>query len=339
MQPHKRITNPASIDEVLIEQYLKEYKKITIQFSTKTYNEHLLTQIDQLCLKHDDNLVIRFYGNNGDSFDCDAVSSIPNVRALNIDCLTKAHNMEAITKLLYLKRLGIGVYEMKETELLSAKNIQTVHELNLGETKTKAFNLEYLKDYKNLSSLGVSSHTKNIDAISTLSDLNSLRLSSITKTSLSFVNALKRLKVLGIFLGGRENIHEILENEIESLELVWIRGLNDLSNIGNFRKLKTLHIEDHIRLPHIHFDRPLPELTDLKVLNCKTLTSLTGLENLQALNHLRISQTNIDFEQFIHQPLPSLLKILAFYTTKSKVDAQIKKELNKMGYVDGMDRD
>jgi uncharacterized protein (DUF2344 family) len=87
MQPQKRITNPVSIDEVLIEQELKEGKQVTVQFSAKEYNEHLLAHINQLCLKHDDNFVIRFYGHYGQSFDCGVVSSIPNVKALSIDSI------------------------------------------------------------------------------------------------------------------------------------------------------------------------------------------------------------------------------------------------------------
>lgn len=105
-------------------------------------------------------------------------------------------------------------------------------------------------------------------------------------------------------LGGRENIHEIQQNNIEHLELVWIRGLNDLNNIGNFRKLKTLHVEDQIRLPNIQFDRPLTQLTDLKILNCKTLASVTGIDSLPSLQRLRISRTKVDFDQFINQSFP-----------------------------------
>jgi len=91
-------------------------------------------------------------------------------------------------------------------------------------------------------------------------------------------------------------------------------------------------------LPKIHFDKELTNLTDIKVLNCKTLISLTGLENLPALHQLRVSKTDIDFEKFIQQPLPSKLKILAFYTSKNKVDSQLKSRLKELGYIDGLDR-
>ncbi|MGO8056515.1 hypothetical protein, partial [Rhizobium leguminosarum] len=76
-----------------------------------------------------------------------------------------------------------------------------------------------------------------------------------------------KLKTLNFILGSRDNIKEIEENEIENLEIVWVRGFNDLSNISKFKNLKTLKIEDEIQLPMVHFDKTLTSLTDLKIIN------------------------------------------------------------------------
>ncbi|SDF72413.1 hypothetical protein SAMN05192573_101220 [Mucilaginibacter gossypii] len=206
------------------------------------------------------------------------------------------------------------------------------------DTKTKALNLDYLSSYKNLDYLIVAGHTKNIEAIGSLKRLEHLNLNGISKVPLSFVNELPVLHTLNIILGGRDNINEIEGNNIENLNLTWIRGLNDLENINRFHKLKTLLVQDHIRLPKIHFGKEFTNLTDIKVLNCKTLGSLTGIENLPELHQLRVYRTDIDFEKFIQQPLPLKLKILAFYTAKNKVDAQLKSRLKELGYIDGLDR-
>jgi protein phosphatase 1 regulatory subunit 7 len=210
MKIQKRIDNPVSIDEFLIEQELTAGKQVTVQFSSTEYNAAMLAQLNSLCSKHDDNFVVRFYGHHGQSFDCNVLASIPNVKALSIDCLAKAHNVEAITNLMHLERFAIGVLELKETKLLSAANLHNVKGLFLLDTKTKAFNLEYLKSYKNLSSLIVCGHTKNIDVLGTINSLQTLRLNSISKAPLTFINALKNLNFLSIMLGGRENILEII---------------------------------------------------------------------------------------------------------------------------------
>jgi len=175
-------------------------------------------------------------------------------------------------------------------------------------------------------------HTKNIEVVGELENLEYLSFNSVKKTPVPFVNNLKKLKTLKFILGGRENIQEIGENEIENLEIVWVRGFNDINNISNFKKLKTLLIEDNIQLQAIHFDRELPYLNDLKILNCKTLSALTGLEQLPSLHQLRIYKTALDFDKIITQPLPNNLKIFAFYKAKQKVDKEIKATLEMKGY-------
>jgi Leucine-rich repeat (LRR) protein len=180
----------------------------------------------------------------------------------------------------------------------------------------------------------IGDHSKNIDAIGELSYLEFLSLNSIKKTPVNFVNKLKNLKTLKFILGGRENFDEIEENEIENLDVVWVRGFNSLNDISRFKKLKQLLIEDNIQLPKVHFEKVQPHLTDLKILNCKTLSSLAGLENLPLLTQLRISKTNLDFDNVIKQKLPPNLKTFAFYTTKKKIDDKIKKTIQSKGYIE-----
>ncbi|RYF99787.1 MAG: hypothetical protein EOO07_36290 [Chitinophagaceae bacterium] len=98
-------------------------------------------------------------------------------------------------------------------------------------------------------------------------------------------------------------------------------------------------IENNIQLKELHFDDGLEDLEDFKLLNCKTFTTLTGIEKLKNLSRLRIYQTAIDFEHFIALPRPDSLKVLAFYTAKAKMDKIIKDRLKAMGYSDGLDRD
>ncbi|HEY9001106.1 MAG TPA: hypothetical protein VIM89_07125 [Mucilaginibacter sp.] len=336
MQRQERIQDPLSINRRFIEGNLNEGKEVIVQFSGETYNDKILSELNELCLKYDESFSIRFYGFYGTSFDCKCTTKIPNVKSLYVDCLIKAHNIEAITYLKYLKKLSIGIYELTQTEILDAESFQNLNRLVIGNTKSKALNLEYLKKYHNLSHLIIAGHTKNIEAVGDIKRLNTLNLNSISKVSLSFVNHLRNLKSLYIALGGRESIQEINENEIENLGLIWIRGFNDINNIKNFKRLKTLIIEDQIRLPQINFEEPLTQLEDIKIINCKTLNSMTGIEKLSRLHQLRIYKTNIDFDSFIKQPLPSSLKILAFYTTKTKVDKDIKASLKTMGYTDGL---
>ncbi len=334
MKPQYRITDPQIIDSDLIDNEIKAGKDVLVQFSDRSYDDEKLAQLNDISAKYDKNFAIRFFGHYSTSFDFNILLKIPNIKALYVDCLTKAHNVEVISRLQKLQKLSLGIYELKETEILNTENLRGLSELIVTETKTKAFNLEYLRDYKKLKLLIIGGHSKNIGAVGELENLEYLSFNSIKKTPVPFVNNLKKLKTLKFILGGRENIQEIGENEIENLEIVWVRGFNDIGNISKFRKLKTLLIEDNIQLQAVHFGSELPNLNDLKILNCKTLNSLTGLEHLPSLHHLRVYKTALDFDKIKRQPLPKNLKIFAFYTTKHKVDEDIKATLKANGYSD-----
>ncbi|MBS1509065.1 MAG: hypothetical protein JSS79_20675 [Bacteroidetes bacterium] len=332
MKIQNRINDPTDIDVDLIDKELKADKHVIVQFSDKTYTDRQLSILDGLCKKYDKDFGVRFYGHYQGSFDFKTLLKLPNVKCLYADCLLKADNIGVIGELDKLDKLSLGVFELKETEILNTDNLKNISELIITETRTKSLNLDYLKEYKKLRFLIIGEHRKNIDSVGNLSDLEFLSLNSIKNTPVDFVNRLKKLKTLRFILGGRENIQEIDDNQIENLELVRVRGFNDLSNISKFRKIKTLLVEDNIQLKTIHFDKELKELNDLKILNCKSLQALTGLDNLTSLEQLRIYKTAIDFDNFIKQKFPMSLVTFAFYTWKKKIDENIKATLNRLGY-------
>jgi protein phosphatase 1 regulatory subunit 7 len=337
MKPHKRISNPEKIDRTLIHKDLKDGKSVIVQFSDKLYSDTILANLNELCLEYDDNFSIRFYGFHQNFFDCRTLLKLPNIKALWLDCLLDVNNLEVLTELKNLSRLSLGVFELKKTEIFQANNFQNLKELIIGETRTKALNLKYLESYKDLNHLIICGHTKNIDVIGKLKNLDYLGLNSISKVPLGFVNELKKLKSLHFLLGGRENLNEIEENEIETLNIIRVRAFRSFENISKFKKLKNLLIEDQIQLTELNFKNSTT-LHDFKLINCKTFKLLTGLERLNGLNQLRISRTDINFEEFIMQPLPKSLNILAFYTEKAKIDKEIRQRLLKLGYTDGFNR-
>ncbi len=334
----ERINNPVSIDKNLIKAELESNKHVIVQFSGKVHDDAIFNDLNELCQNYNKNFGIRFYGYYGDTFDCAILNKIPYVKCLYIDCLQKADNISVITELQHLQKLHIGIFELQDTEILGAENLAGLKELTISSTKTKGLNLKYLKNYNFLNYLCVCGHTKNIDTIGELRNLSSLALHLIgNKISVDFINKLKNLETLRFMLGGRENINEIDENEIKRLEIVRVRGFKELKNISKFKKLNSLLIEDQIQLANIDFDRPLEYLEEIKLLNCKTLSKINGLDNLASLKHLRIYTTNIDFDTLIKQPLPESLDIFAFYTDKEKVDKAIYEKLKNMGYRSGLE--
>lgn len=338
MRQQIRINNPQKIDRLSIEKDLKGGKLVIVQFAEEIYSDEILAELNALCLEFDENFNVRFYGHYQGSFDCKILSKLPNVKSLWVDCLMKIDNVEFLCDLKYLKRLSLGVFEISDTEILRASNFQNLIELIIGETKTKALNLKYLESYKNLNYLIISGHTKNIEVVGNLYNLEYLALNSVSKVNLSFINKLKKLKTLSIVLGGRENLDELEENKIEILEIIRVRGFNSFSNISRFKNLKSLIIEDQIQLTELHIKNEAPTLKSLLLINCKSLKTLVGVDKLINLHELRIFKTAINFEDFIKQKFSKSLEVLAFYTSKSKVDRDIKERLAELGYKDGLEK-
>lgn len=330
--PQIRISNPTDIDITHINNSLKQGNHVIIQFSEKAYSDKILNILDSLCSKYDKNFGIRFYGHYSGFFDCNTLLKIPNVKCLYVDSLLKVENLPALSKLEKLEKLSIGIFELKETEILSFSNFKTLEELVCSETKTKALNLEYLKDYKNLNYLYIDGHSKNIEAIGGLDNLESLFLHAIKVPSVAFINKLKKVKYLTFRIGSRTSINEIEENEIEHLHMVQVRGFSDISAISKFSKLKSLVIEDQIQLNTMSFDKQLDQLEEIKIINCKTLDSFKGICNLPNISSLRIHGTALDYNEFLYQEFPKSLKKFGFFTGKQKIDTEIKIKLEKLGY-------
>jgi hypothetical protein len=229
MKIAERINDPADFDFEYIDRELKNDKHVIVQFSKKVYTDSHLSIINELCKKYSSDFGVRFYGHYTYPLDCNTLLQIPNVKCLYVDCLSKADNPMAIHALNKLEKISIGIYELKESEFLNSSNLKGVTELSLSGSKIKSIDLKHLSQYKYLKRLRLAEYTKNIDAVGEITDLEHLSLNSIKKTPIGFVNYLKKLKELEITLGGRYNIQEIEENEIESLTIDWVRGFNDIS--------------------------------------------------------------------------------------------------------------
>jgi len=247
-------------------------------------------------------------------------------------------NFGFLKRLQSLSRLNVGIFDATERDFLSWDNLRNLSYLCLVEIRTGSFDLQYLKNYQSLKTLFINGHTKNIEAVKYLSNLDKLSLSIPTKAKIGFINDLPNLRSLKFILGGRENLDEINNYSIEELEIVRVRGFSTFGNLSNFNRLRNLLIEDQIQLETITFNQELPYLTDVKILNCKSLNLIIGLRWLTNLQQLRVYKTNVNFDEFIRQELPEKLKILAFYTTKRKIDEKIAVRLNELGYSDGLNR-
>jgi len=332
-----RIDNPKTLDEKLILTELNNNKEVIVQYSENIYNPKSLSLLNNICEKSDENLCFRFYGYYPSCFDCSNLKYLPSVKSLFLDCLQNVSNFEEVKLLQQLKKLNIGIYNFDHKDFLSWNNLKKITYLCLVETKNNNIDLKYLEEYKDINTLFLNGHIKNINSISKLTKIKELSLCIPSKSSIDFINNLTELRKLKFILGGRNNLDEINNYSVEHLEIIRVKGFSSFKNISMFKNLRTLLIEDQIQLESIIFENEIISLSDIKIINCKTLNKIDGLSHLKNLNQIRIYKTNIDFNTFINQKLPDSLKILAFYTTKKQLDKEIKKKISEMGYFDGLE--
>ncbi|WP_452227743.1 hypothetical protein [Lacinutrix sp. MEBiC02404] len=329
----KRLTNPENIDKSFIESEIESGNNVIIQFDEITYNDGILSDLNILAKKLDRNFEIRFYGHDKKTFDCKTLLKVNNVKNLSINCLKKVKNLNELSKLEHLEKLIIGIDDFKETEILNSDNFKSIQELNLATSKTKNLNLEYLKEYTNLTSLGISGNFKNTESIGQIENLGTLYLSGTNhKIKFDFVNQLKNLKELYLSFGSRENIDEIIGENLESLTILWIKNLNTL-NISRFKKLKYLQVENQAQIESIEFNSRMNSLSKLKIINCKGLLKMEGLKELNSLKTLIISRSlKLEYENIINQELPKSLEHFNFYTARKAFDTEIKDRIRSLGY-------
>jgi protein phosphatase 1 regulatory subunit 7 len=179
-----RINDPTKIDAEYISKEMELGKHVILQFSDGTFNDKMLAELDILCKKFSSDFGVRFYGHYSSAFDFKILLRLPNVKCLYVDCLTNAVNLETLGELKGLEALSLGVFELKDMEILDLPNLKNLDELIVTETRSRAFNLGYLKDYKNLRRLIVGGTLKILNQLGKL--LNSIFSLSIRSKKLRF---------------------------------------------------------------------------------------------------------------------------------------------------------
>ena len=328
----QRIHNPASIDAAALRAAIAADGKVIVQFGEHFAPQPLLADLDALAATCGAALEIRFFGYHFTPFDAAILRALPHAANLSLDCHTSAVNLRHLGELRHLQRLQLGAYEMQEHDLLALENLRTLQYLSLGETRKANIDLAPLRHWPRLAQLHTTGHVKNIAAITALPALTKLSLSQIkSKDAVDFISAMPALTRLRFILGGRTSIAHVTAPLLEELEVVRVRGLEDLGDLGRFPRLRRLSVEDQIKLAELRLGENTA-LAWLVLRNCKTLERLAGIAPLPALNNLAVYLTQLDIDALLAGGLPAALKHLTLATGKRKRDEEIEAQLAALGY-------
>lgn len=331
MVTESRITDPKTVAAHDVQPILDAGWSPTIQFSKPSYSRELLRSVNRLCVKFGPELEVRFYGHYGSAFNANALTELPDVQWLSVDCLNEISNEDELAKLKSLRRLSFGVFDFDKSDFLGSFEFKNLEELRLSGGKRPNLDLGPLKRFSMLTQLFVQGYTKNIETISVLPILKTLSLSGMPKKQdLSFVNNIRPLRSLKLLLGGRSAFNEVRHATLEELEVHWVRGLETLGNMGRFPSLRRLRIEDQLQLLVLPLEGL--QLRDLMVFNCKNLKAITGLDSQTKLEHFRTGRTKLNSDELVERKWPKSMKIVAIYSGSERWNKSARATLDQRGY-------
>jgi hypothetical protein len=182
-----------------------------------------------------------------------------------------------------LQRLSLDLWELED--LAGFAHLQSGLELlHFGKTK-KRFSLRFLQTMATLRALSLVGHTKDIASLTGLNRLTSLALRGITLPDLSVVASLPELDTFSLLLGGTTHLDHLAEfPKLETLSLMQVARLADLSVLARLRLLKTLDLDS---LRNVVTLPSLAALTQLENVTLETLKGLTDLAPIAAAPALK----------------------------------------------------
>jgi hypothetical protein len=193
---------------------------------------------------------LRMFAHYSTGCDLRGARRLTNVRRFAADCLSTAKDVEAIAEIPMLESLAVGIFDLRSFDFLERVS-PTLTSLALGGTRSKAPSLAALSRFRSLKKLYLERHTKDIEVIRGLVDLEELTLRSITTPNLDYLEPLRRLWSLEIKLGGIKSFTGVEgKSSIKYLELWQIRELPDAGVVSTLPGLQNLFLQS-LRAHHI----------------------------------------------------------------------------------------
>lgn len=228
----------------------------------------------------------------------------------------------------FLSGFQVDVYDLDSTEGIESLP-DTLEFFGFGQTKSKKLSLGFLRRFGQLKNLYLEGHSKDIEVVANLSNLEQLTVRSITLPDLMLVSHLKKLWSLDIKLGGTKNLDLLLQMEaLKYLELWMIKGIQNLDVIAEITTLQNLFLQALKNVTTLPSFRKLRSLRRVTLDTMKGLTDLSPIADAPALEELLIVAANQfqpeDFKSFIGHPT---LKSAAIGLGSVRKNEQVQKLL------------
>lgn len=206
-----------------------------------------------------------------------------------------------------VRNFTIATFNIKDySQLLSNTKLQ---HFGIEETKSKAVDVSFIKEFKDLESLYVDGMKKGLEHVQNLKKLKILTFRSVKMDNLNILTELNNLEELNLLFGSYKNLESVSKlkklksiefsrvrqipdfdflNSLESLEKIEFEGMSKMEQIPNLSKLtklKRIHIHNNLRLRDI---KAIGEIPNLKCLQ------LTFAENSKTVEQTNLIEQSVD---------------------------------------------
>jgi hypothetical protein len=228
----------------------------SVQFALRfSVNEKTLKLLNDAVFVSQDEALFRVILNGCGAFDdLNFLKHLPNLKGFGFRAMDKV-DISPIVDFVKLKNLG-----------LAGGNIS----------------LKAIEGYKSLTSFGFGDKIKNLEVISSFSNLENLGVSGKNLKNLEFIVPLKNLKRISFSLGGTSKLNELSKvANLEDVDIWRTRKLTieDLTPLNEISGLKVLKLRQLPNITHFNWLQN-PSLQCLFIQNLKGLKSYETLKNI-----------------------------------------------------------
>jgi hypothetical protein len=268
-------SEPITASEI---DYLVSYPKIEVLQCSTPIKQATWELLDSEFFRRRPEVELRIYGPDQPVCDLSFAARMSHVLHFTANSLLNARGVETIAEMPNLQTLSIGVYGLDNFNFLWNLT-DKLTALVLGETKSKKPDLSPLSRFSKLTRIFLVGQQKNIEVLSELKLLEDVTLSSISTPNLDYLRRLQCMWSLDIMLGGIQDF-SALEGmaNIKYLELLQVRGLDDLDFIPRIQGLQNLLLRNLPRLTTLPSFRPLCQLRRVTLCNLKGIRDFSALQ-------------------------------------------------------------
>ncbi|WP_298903825.1 hypothetical protein [uncultured Psychroserpens sp.] len=221
-----------------------------------------------------------------------------------------------------IRNFTISSFNTKDYSKLQS-NTKLKH-FGIEETKSKAVDLSFIKEFKGLESLYVNGMKKGLENAKHLPNLKTLTFRGVKLDDLNFLTELNKLQELNLLFGSYKNLDSISKlkglksiefsrvrqipnfdflNSLENLEKMEFEGMSKMESIpdlSKLEKLKRIHIHNNLRLKNI---KPVGEIPNLKLLQLSFAENSKSSERKSLISQsveILMKSKSIEYTNILH---------------------------------------